>query len=314
MTSLEQAKAQMSIDDAWRRLQLPGEPGVSCRSPFRDDSRPSFSVFDDGRRWRDHATGDAGDVADFVAMALNVSLSDAARWMLDATGQRTAASNWPQVLPPSTPKSKPKRQLRLPVMDNGKISELAELQHQRGLEMFAGLEILIQRGQLGFASLPDGDECPRCWIIYEPERNASARRLDGRPWQSLPGQPKAKTLAGSQAAWPLGTRRIGKSDTILFCEGTPDLLAAATWALYRLDEWEAVAMPGRMPIHADSLPSFEGKSVFIFAHNDQPGLSAARAWMQQLRTAGASVEVLCSEKEGRDFNDALNAGEQISLT
>lgn len=315
MRHLQEAKASLSIPDAWHRLNLSGRPGKSCRSPFRDDRSPSFSIFDDGSRWHDHATDEGGDVADFVAMALNVNLSDAAKWLLAATGQRTAAPNWPQPLPPSTPKPKRQRQpLRLPAMDKGTITELFALQHQRGLEMFAGLEILIRRGQLGFANLEDGDENPRCWIIYEPERSANARRLDGRRWQSLPGEPKAKTLAGSKASWPLGTRRISKTNTILFCEGTPDLLAAATWALYELDAWEAVAMPGRMPIHEDALPCFQGKSVFMFAHNDQPGLDSARIRSEQLLKAGASVTVLCSEVEGRDLNDALNANEKISLT
>lgn len=315
MRHLEEAKASLSIPDAWHRLKLPDHPGKSCRSPFREDRSPSFSIFDDGNRWHDHATAEGGDVADFVAKALNVSLSDAARWLLDATGQRTAERNWPQALPPSTPKPKRKRKaLRLPAMDNGKISELAALQHQRGLENFAGLEILIRRGQLGFANLEDGDQNPRCWIVFEPNRSANARRLDGKPWQSLPGQPKAKTLAGSQASWPLGTRRIENTNTVLFCEGTPDLLAAATWALYELDEWEAVAMPGRMAIHEDALPCFQGKSVFMFAHNDQPGLDSARIRSEQLLKAGASVTVLCSEVEGRDLNDALNANEKISLT
>ena len=34
------------IHDAWEDLGLPGEPSESCRSPFRDDLNPSFSVFD----------------------------------------------------------------------------------------------------------------------------------------------------------------------------------------------------------------------------------------------------------------------------
>jgi hypothetical protein len=200
----------------------------------------------------------------------------------------------------------------LPQIDRGTIAELSQLQNLRGFKLFAGLQILIDRGQLGFCTLEDGAERVRCWIVYDGTRNASARRLDGKPWQSIGA--KAKTLKGSQASWPLGASRLSKSDTILFCEGAPDLLAAATVATFTLSDWEAVAMPGRMPIHREALGLFQGKSVFLFAHNDQPGLEAARNWQAQLTDAGAAVTALCSDTEGRDLNDALNAGESISLT
>jgi hypothetical protein len=202
----------------------------------------------------------------------------------------------------------------LPTIDKGTIGELAQLQRFRGFDCFAGIQMLIDRGQLAFSTMRDGAERPRCWIITDSaKRNANARRLDGKPWQSLPGQPKAKTLAGSQAAWPMGANRIHKSTTILFCEGTPDLLAAATWAAFKLYKWEAIAMPGRMRIHSEALPLFKDKQVYIFAHNDSAGLDAARTWGKQLTEAGATVTALCSDTEGRDLNDALTAGESISI-
>lgn len=33
---LEVAKERLSIPDLWRLLNLPGKPGRSCRSPFRE--------------------------------------------------------------------------------------------------------------------------------------------------------------------------------------------------------------------------------------------------------------------------------------
>jgi hypothetical protein len=234
---------------------------------------------------------------------------------MEKTGARTSARNWPKVKAPTQAKPKPQEQrspLALPALDKGTVSELSQLQRLRGFDCFAGLQILIDRGQLRFANLKDGAEHPRCWMIHEGTRNASARRLDGRPWQSIGA--KAKTLKGSQAAWPLGASRIREADTILLCEGTTDLLAAATWAAFKLKSWEAVAMPGRMRINSEALGLFEGKAVYIFAHNDAAGIDAARAWHKQLTEAGATVTTLCSDTEGRDLNDALNAGESISLT
>ena len=319
MSALEHAKAAFTIDDAWSRLGLSGHPAKSCRSPFRDDRSPSFSVFDNGTRWRDHGTGEGGDVCDFLAAALNVDPSDAARWLLEQTNTRTSRRDWPRMqtvaqAKPTPPE--PRKPLVLPPMDKGTIAELAQLQRQRGFQHFGGLQILIDRGQLRFATMRDGAESPRCWLITDSaKRSANARRLDGKPWQALPGQPKAKTLPGSQAAWPLGAIRIKKADAVvLLCEGTPDLLAAATWAAFDCpEEWEAVAMPGRMPIHPEALPLFQSKTVYIFVHNDAPGTAAARTWQTQLIAAGAIVIALCSETKGRDLNDALKAGESISL-
>lgn len=319
MSALNEAKAALTVADAWHRLGLPGKPRKSCRSPFREDRSPSFSVYDNGQRWKDHSTGTGGDVCDFIAAALNVTLGDAARWILEQTNARTSARSWPKVrsVAPAKPKPpEPRKPLALPPLEKGTVSELAQLQELRGFRFFAGLQILSNRGQLGFATLKDGTESPRCWIITDDSRrNAQARRLDGKPWQNLPSKPKAKTLPGSQAAWPIGASRIGNVNTILFTEGAPDLLAAATFAVFDLPgSFEAVAMIGAgLSIHPEALPLFKGKAVFLFAHNDTAGIDAARRWQGQLTEAGATVTALCSDTEGRDLNDTLTAGEKISL-
>ncbi len=66
-TRIEEAKARFAIPVLWRMFNLRGDPGSPCRSPFREDRSPSFSVFDDGRRWIDHATAERGDAIDFLA-------------------------------------------------------------------------------------------------------------------------------------------------------------------------------------------------------------------------------------------------------
>lgn len=76
------------IHDAWNDLGLPGEPMESCRSPFRDDLTPSFSVFDGGRKWKDHGTEEHGDVFDFVKMAKGFGDHDALLWIKEQENQR----------------------------------------------------------------------------------------------------------------------------------------------------------------------------------------------------------------------------------
>jgi hypothetical protein len=65
---LQQAIEALPIPTLWQRLGLPGIVRNNCciRSPLRDDDRsPSFSIYDQGRRWKDHATGQGGDSFDF---------------------------------------------------------------------------------------------------------------------------------------------------------------------------------------------------------------------------------------------------------
>lgn len=75
--SLAEAKQRLRLPELWRLLNLRGEAAKSCRSPFREAGNPSFSVFEDGLRWKDHGTGEHGDAIDFLARARNLSLKDA---------------------------------------------------------------------------------------------------------------------------------------------------------------------------------------------------------------------------------------------
>jgi DNA primase len=77
--SLADAKRRLRVPELWVLLNLPGAPGKSCRCPWRDDHKPSFSVFADGMRWRDFATDEGGDAIDFLVKARGLSLGDAIR-------------------------------------------------------------------------------------------------------------------------------------------------------------------------------------------------------------------------------------------
>lgn len=62
-----------------------------CRSPFRNDRKPSFSISEDGKLWKDHGTGAGGDVVSFVMRGLNIRLApdgdDSGRAAAEAWGQ-----------------------------------------------------------------------------------------------------------------------------------------------------------------------------------------------------------------------------------
>lgn len=62
-------KAMLTIHEVWNRLALDGAPGRKCKSPFRADNDASFSVYSEGRRFKDFGTNDGGDVVDFYMLA-----------------------------------------------------------------------------------------------------------------------------------------------------------------------------------------------------------------------------------------------------
>ena len=119
---------------------------------------------------------------------------------------------------------------------------------------------------------------------------AQARRLDGVPWAD---GVKAWTLAGSQAAWPVGIGEAASFPMVALVEGGPDLLAAFGFIMAeeRQHDCASVAMLGGCArIHPDALPQFTGKRVGIFPHVDDTGDSAAIRWAEQLAEAGATVD------------------------
>jgi len=73
----------LTVFDVWKLLGLEGTAKPFCRSPFRDDRNPSFSIYDGGHRWNDHASGDGGNAADFVAKAGGLSAQDAAKKLIE---------------------------------------------------------------------------------------------------------------------------------------------------------------------------------------------------------------------------------------
>jgi DNA primase len=80
---LDRAIKAITISEAWRRLNLSGEPNKSCCVPWRDDMHPSLSIYDNDRMFKDHGTGENGNVVKFVSLAAVVDMSVAARMLIE---------------------------------------------------------------------------------------------------------------------------------------------------------------------------------------------------------------------------------------
>ena len=89
--TIPEAKERLTIHILWT-LTFPGEPPAKdgvYRSPFREDGNPSFSIFANGTRFKDHATGESGDAITFYAMARGIENREAVREFLNLAAQRT---------------------------------------------------------------------------------------------------------------------------------------------------------------------------------------------------------------------------------
>jgi len=308
---LETLKERVRIPEVWQRLGLPGTPGKSCRSPFRAEKSPSFSVYDEGRKWKDFSTNEGGDVIDFVAHACNVHAQEATRRFLAIAGE-------PVSIAPMKAESSRAGALALPVLHRGDDREIMALAQARCLRPDA---ITLGRS---LNTLTFADVCGfPCWLLTDTARMiAEARRLDGKVFPAVGplGERKAHTIKGSAKAWPAGVAVLATLPSfraVMIVEGGPDYLAALHFAC-AAEKWDVlpVAMLGRsagMRINVDALALLRGRRVRIYPHADADagGVTSARVWAEQLHAHGCDVDLYdftgLMRRDGRavkDLNDA----------
>jgi len=304
MTPLQLAKERLTIVDLWAHYGYEGKPGRSCRSPFRAERKPSFSVYDDDRRWKDFGSGDGGDQVDFVLFAEGLAdKSAAARRLIEIAGTGGAAgegARFRREVQKSSSRSTEDScaALSLPDLRQGSEDELRGLCRVRCFPTtaVAGLRLLQARGLLHFFDDPGQGVC---WLITDAHRlNAQMRRLDGQPIPTAGGNlVKAKTLRGSRASWPIGLSDVYDRDHLLIIEGGPDLLAAAALVVEMAGVTQAprfgflciTGASNRLPENA--LEDLAGKKFTAVQHRDRAGRKATLRWNAQLSgTLGGPVD------------------------
>lgn len=316
--TIQEAKVKLDIPAVAAQVFPLWRPALSCVSPLREDRNPSFSVYDHGQKWKDHATGDHGDAVDFLAKALDIPAQEAVRRFVEmASGkpsQKIEQVSRPKLAPaPAREDTDDKRRKRAawPAMELSTEGDLEAVAKHRRLPV-EGPQWAAIDGTLRMATL-DG---ARCWIIRSTcGKNAQARRLDGKPFHdgSLNLQPlKAKTLPGSIASLPVGNYHDTRWPVVALVEGGPDVLAAYA-GIYRLGLLDTVAVCGmlgasmRPPFGA--VATMKGRRVRIFQHNDEAGQKAADGWARLIHNAGGTVDIWTPTQAGADLNDIFHIPE-----
>lgn len=308
-TTLAEAKERVRIPQLWHEFGFQGEPRKQCRCPFHEDKTPSFSVFDDGKRWKCHAGCGEGSVIDFLAKAKGLSDEEACLEILKRVGGHQEI-NWQE-----RPKRRdPAAPLEIPT----KIAYSKEIAQRvadsRGLSITAVEFAAVWLKTLIFGKVCDCD----CWILTDGSRRcAEARRIDRKPFSAIGtlAERKSHSLRGSCKSWPVGMLPPAIEEPflkehvhkILLVEGGPDYLAACQLIAAQDVHVLPVAMLGAsQTISADALPHFRNRRVTIVAHGDEAGRTAGLRWAQQIQAAGGLARIF-KLKDG-DLCDAVSKG------
>lgn len=282
--SITELKAQMRIDEAWRLLHLPGEPGKCCKSPFRPDERhASFSIYAEGSRAKDHATGETFDVVDFVKRALDCDTAGAVSWLRDSVDGNRKQS-------PAILKRKAAHKVKSwPMMRRGTPVEIEALAELRVLPLSA-VRLADERGFLYF-----GQQWRKAfWCMTDAaKRCAELRCLDGDMWPNFGQVPERKAHCFGDKTWPLGLVESEAFPNILLVEGVGDFLAAH--AIIDSEERAAdvaalCCLGAAVKLTPEVVQRLAGKRVRIIPQMDEPGQKAAKIWARSLRDAGARVD------------------------
>lgn len=334
--AIEELKARYSITDAWRDEGLPGVPSRSCCSPFREERHPSFSVYEDARKWKDHAAGEGGDVLDFVAKARGCSPAEALAivrervgWQPSAHGPAMSRQAAPRAVP--IPTAAPTYRAE-PMAGDVRLAWEAGL---RSLLLDAGMQAEVDRwrawpagtayflAEEGLLGAPEWKgQRGLAWVVQYPGRSAwvevgfhlrhkPRREGDRAIWTY---QPAGVGMPGV----PLVLGNLYGARLVIACEGEFDAVtfaAAAGWLASDTSWPDAVAVLGIRGATGWRAFLDHWRKVWprrprflLIPDNDEPGLKWQREFAGALAPLAMSVTVLPPKVGGpKDFNDLHRA-------
>jgi hypothetical protein len=281
------ARDKITIADAWSMLGLSGLPKPSCKSPFREDKSPSFSIHADGRAFKDHATGEGGDVVEFIRLAIGGDHREVREWLMERIGTTATTSKSPPIT---------KKIIEWPAdLHEGQDATWKAFSKMRGLT-YPAVHSMVKTGVLRFSRINSA----ACYVVTDGEnRAAEIRRMGGK----LFGELKAYPLRGVDKTWLPGLhllRDAPKTTAVLITEGASDLLAAFDlYSRYRREHggrhsWQPAALLGAgcKTLCNEAFDLLRGRHVRHVPDGDAAGDAMADHWTLYLRKHGCSVDVV----------------------
>ena len=314
------AKTAVSIADAWARLGLPDPPPEGnrlVRSPIREEKTPSFSIFQDGRRWKDHAGDAGGDLIDFVELITGTDRPAAIQTVLQWAGDVAPLSGHGSASPPPPPQLIPspgkkeatfnadrharlqaKRRTMWPTFNYPSQADIQRIADIRKLDTSA-VEAIALAGLLWTARDEDGHDV----FVLTENTFAQYRRLDGEPFH---GKYKVWNPKGSETGF-IGRCLLGSDpQAVLLTEGVVGLLESTALIGIAENGWAwttlvATSSGSRFATAPDLLAALAGRVVCVVPDEGINGAKAAASWRADLRAAGASVDLFHLPDGHRDL-------------
>ena len=305
------AKERYTIPEIWKALGFEGSPKTSCKSPFREDKNASFSIFEDGRKWKDHATEQGGDVVEFVKLALGVDYPDVRKWFSERLGVEIGTSgNFSSTSSTSSIDCTSKKIQWPSKLVTGTEATWEAFAKMRGYS-YGAVWTMSHLGVLRFTEI-NGE---KCLVVLDDEGRAAEIRALNRT--SFYGKNKAYPLKGVDKTWLVGTaalREAPSNTSLLICEGATDFLSAID-LLYRyrrelggIRSWMPVALLGATckKLAPDCASLMRGRKVRIVPDADRAGEMMASHWAALCSRIECEVDVVRLEP-GQDLTDILSS-------
>lgn len=310
MTGLQIAKEKLLIPELWERRGWPGKPGRTCPVPYREDRRPSGSVFCGNRLIHDFSTGETLDAPGLLAKVEDLDLRAACLLFMALAGvQPGPVADFAPPRPARRASEVARTKPTLPPLRDPTADEIEAIAEQRGIRpggcelarLLGLLKVTIWRG------LP-------VWTVTDRTRwVAQYRRLDGQPFEIRGAGVKTITARGSWASWPVGIAEAAERGVrrAILCEGSTDFLAAFSliWDETGEEKVQPAAMLGAGgAIPEEAIPLFRAVGeVLIVPDLDRAGAAAAFRWEHQLLDAGVAASCLdlsgLFRRDGRPVKD-----------
>lgn len=286
--------AKLDCHQVLANLGYPVEKKVGkIRSPFRDERTPSFSIFREGAKWKDHATGEHGDIFDIYTMVKGGTRADALRELASMAGLELANDDGGLPIPPRRNK-RMGRKIDLPdfvdsdYADDRREDALRDLQGQRGvlwnlLVVKKGInpafvDSLIREGSLGSTgtSHKDDGNLNRRELLYMMERGVKMRPAEGTSHRDfwVEGIGSANLFRGSAL---IGNDRAFETPKhakwpVIITEGETDCMVAADLTEGEMKAfWVGGLGASWVPDTRVARRYFRGRRVYIIGDHDKAG-------------------------------------------
>ena len=310
MATIDELKQRIDLHDLaeWLGLERPGGRG-NYKSPHHADKAPSLSIYDGGRKYKDHSTRDGGTCIDLVCAVRGVEVSEAIVMLHEYLG-----------LPLDKPErsGEPREKTRAEY-----IADRCLGQPERAIEYLTGrgitrevVERAIKKGAVGFndwksSKVAEGEPGfggPAAAFIVRSLNPGHVMAVDLRYLDpAINGNIKTQCQGEKSGyGWTSDIRRLLKAQTVYFVESPINALSVEC---ADMPQSAAFAIRGCGNVPNIDLAWVKGKRVVIAMDNDTPdnkGHSPGRAAAWELHERLTALDVaamMVDQSEWKDSDD-----------